>query len=117
MEPQYMRVLEEIRDAVRDNSTRLDQTNERLDRTNARLDRTNESLERVYHGLERVERVENRIGGLDDRVTSVDLRVGIPVMQVATTLGDPTRLLSDRFELRDRVERCELAIQELQRRP
>jgi small-conductance mechanosensitive channel len=40
-------ILREIRDAVRANGARIDQTNERIDQTNARLDQTNERVQRL----------------------------------------------------------------------
>lgn len=93
MDEKVMKVLDEIRDAVQDNSKRIDQTNARLDQTNAHLNQ------------------------LDDRVTGMDVRLGTQLMEVSRTLNTVKQLFADRLELRDRVERCESDIEELKRRP
>ncbi len=42
-----LKVLEQIRDELRANGRRIDETNGRLDQTNQRLDQTNQRLDRL----------------------------------------------------------------------
>lgn len=85
-------VLREIRD-------KIDGTNQRLDRTN-----------------ERLERVEMRVDNLTTRMIENDARVATELVEVAGTNRQILGLLRDRFDLRDRVERCEHDIAELKRK-
>ena len=92
-----VKLLEEIRDAVRDTNRNL---GDRIDQTNARLDQTNE-----------------RLSSLENKVTGVEIRVSTSMMEIASSLGQLKDLYSDRFDLRGRVERCEVAIEELKSKP
>lgn len=123
-----LKVLGEIRDAVRDVGSRVNETNERLDRTNERLDRTNQRLDRTNDRLDtfqasterQFEALERTTGELFDaairKATEVELRLSTGLMEVATTLGTLRDLYADRLDVRSRVERCELAIDELRQR-
>lgn len=103
MEPtsSTIKVLEEIRDSVRDLgeslNTRIDQTNSRLDQTNSRLDQTNSRLDQT----------NSRLESLADRVVEAEIRTATNVMQLGGTLAEVRELLRDHLGLGTRVERCE----------
>ncbi len=82
MEPPDLtiRILREIRDAI-------GETNVRVDQTNARLDQTREDLRRAM--------VESEI------------RTATSITALAGTLTDIKVLLTERLDLRDRVDRVE----------
>ncbi|MBI2945804.1 MAG: hypothetical protein HYY25_16535 [Candidatus Wallbacteria bacterium] len=89
-----LRVLTEIRDAIRETNSRVDQANSRLDQTNVRL-------EAVEHGL----------GAGNQRLVETEIRLGTAITGVAGTLEELKSLLrGERLDFRDRVERCELDI-------
>ncbi|MBA3540262.1 MAG: hypothetical protein H0T79_11600 [Deltaproteobacteria bacterium] len=90
-----LRVLIEIRDEIRS-------TNARVDQTNARLDLTNQRLENVRDELGR-------------RIVESEIRTATAIGDLASAVRDVHGLLSDRLDLRDRVERCERDIDELKR--
>lgn len=98
-----LKVLIDIRDAVR-------ATNERVDQTNARVDRL----------TDRVEKLEtNVVVGLDDvrrSVVASEARTATAIHELGDTLRSVHTLLKDRLDLRDRVERCEHDIEELKRK-
>lgn len=96
-----LRVLTEIRDAVRSTNDRVDQTNARLDQTNARLDETNERLEGLGHTL-------------GSRIAESEMRTATALSDLAGSLQKVTAILHDALDLRPRVERCERDITELQ---
>jgi predicted nucleic acid-binding Zn-ribbon protein len=88
-----VRVLKEIRDAVRETNGRLDQTNARLDQTNARLDQTREELGR--------------------RIVESEVRTASAIAELAGALNGVTTLLREQLDLRDRIARNEADIRDL----
>lgn len=89
-------VLREIRDEIRSTNQRIDQTNVRLDQMGERLDK--------------------RIDGMGDRITESEMRTATALTGVTVAIHEVRDLLKDRFDLRDRVERCERDIDELKHR-
>lgn len=98
-----VQILIEIRDEIRSNSQRIDQTNLRLDQTNLRIDMARDEL-------------GARIDGLGQRVVESELRTATAIDELGSTMRDVHGLLKDRLDLRDRVDRCERDIEDLKRR-
>ena len=102
-----LKVLIEIRDEIRSNSARIDQTNVRLDRMgndlNARLDQTNTRIDQMRDEIVR-------------HIVESETRTATAITELAGTVRDVRTLLEDRLDLRDRVERCERDIADLKRR-
>ena len=99
-----VRILIEIRDEIRATNARIDGTNERVDALGktlgARIDQLRTELRTEIASVRE---------DLSDRITS----------QMTALIGstrDVHDMLRDRFDLRDRVERCERAIDDLNRR-
>jgi chromosome segregation ATPase len=101
-----VRILSDIRDAVRETNTRLDETNTRLDGTradlSARIGETNSRLEGLREELSR-------------RIVESEVRTATALTDLAGTVRDVATLLRDQHDLRPRVERCEQQIAALQR--
>jgi chromosome segregation ATPase len=95
--------LREVKSAVQDAGGRIDSTNARLDQTNARLDETNVGLDRTREELSR-------------RIVESEMRTSSALVDVAGSIREVKDLLSDRLEIRDRVERCEREIDWLKSR-
>jgi predicted nucleic acid-binding Zn-ribbon protein len=89
-------ILREIRDEIRNTSTRVDKTNERLEQTNERLEQMGEDLGR--------------------RITQSEVRTATAIVALAASVDSVKDLLEDRLDLRDRVERCEVEIVAIKRR-
>jgi len=87
-----IKVLIEIRDELRAQSSRIDQTNASIDQTNAKVDQL---------GL---------------RIVESELRTATALTDLAGSVREVKVLLRDRFDLRDRVERCEQDIADLKKR-
>ncbi len=87
--------------------------NQRLDATNQRLDATNERLEAVRVEL-KAEIAQTRNEAAHNLLAS-EMRMATRVTEQTAATRDLYTLLTERFELRDRVERCEQQIAELQR--
>ncbi|MBI4868877.1 MAG: hypothetical protein HY816_18210 [Candidatus Wallbacteria bacterium] len=100
-----VKILTEIRDAVRETNSRIDQTNSRIDQTNSRIDQTNSQLEGTRVGL------SQRIDAIGDRITESEIRTATAIMKLSGTLEDVKSLLRERLDLSDRVDRCESDIQ------
>lgn len=100
MEPTDLtiQILREIRDEIGKTNARLDQTIARLDQTNARLDQTREDL-------------ASRQDQTSARLVESEIRMSTAITGLAGTLEDIKHLLSDRLEVRDRVEHCEREIE------
>ena len=102
-----VRILTEIRDAVRETNGRLDHTRDelssRLDETNSRLDQTRDEL-------------SSRIDVLTHRVVESEIRTATAITDLAGTVRDVATLLREQNDLRPRVERCERQIAALERR-
>jgi hypothetical protein len=103
-----VKILIEIRDEIRATNRRVDDTNSRLDGLNQRIDVTNQRLDTGLAVL------RNELG---TRIVESEMRTGTAIIDMHGTLKDVHVLLRDRFDLRDRVERCERDIEELKRRP
>jgi chromosome segregation ATPase len=82
-------ILREIRDEIRETNGRLDQTNTRL------------------------EEVRDELGR---RIVESETRTATALVSVAGALQDIKQLLTDRLDLRDRVDRCEREIEVLKAR-
>ena len=101
------RVLIEIRDEIRQTNARVDQTNVRLDQLSQRVER---GFEQTHERIDRM-RVE-----LKAEIRDVDLRTQTRLVELNAAAIRTNEMLHDRFELRDRVERCELEIDALKKR-
>jgi len=93
-------ILKGIRDEIRQTNQRLDQTNEHLDQTNEHLDQTNERLDQRFDLLSR-------------RLVESETRTATALVDLAGAVREVKQLLSDRLDLRDRVDRCESEISRL----
>ncbi len=100
-------ILKEIRDEIRN-------TNGRIDTTNTRIDQTNIQLDQLGHDLEG--KIDHLRSDLVTRMAETEIRTSTALADVAGTMRDVRDLLRDRFDLRDRVERCERDIDELKHR-
>ena len=109
-----VRILIEIRDEIRATNARVDALGTSL---GTRIDTTNERIDRLG---ERISGVETSLGAridqLGDRITGVELRFSSQMTALIGSTRDLYEMLQDRLELRDRVERCERAIDDLNRR-
>ena len=63
-----------------------------------------------------VDDLNQRVDGLGQRVDHLELRLATELTEVANTNRAILTLLRDRFDLRDRVERCEHDIADLKQR-
>ena len=81
------KVLREIRDEIRKTNDEIRKTNGEVRKTNERLDAT--------------------AARLDDRMTQVEVRLGTELVAVKASLREVVDLLRDRRDDRDRVERHE----------
>ena len=93
-------ILKGIRDEIRETNQRVDHMENRLD---GRMD-------------ELGTRLDTRIDTLTRRVTESEIRTATALAEANGTMREVRDLLRDRFDLRDRVERCERDIEELKRR-
>lgn len=84
-----VRILSDIRDAVRETNTRLDETRTEL---SARIDQTN------------------------TRIVESELRTATAITDLAGSVRELSTLLREQHDLRPRVERCEQQIAALERR-
>ena len=91
-----LEILRGIRDEIRGTNARVDELAVRLDQTNARLDA--------------------RIDTVARRVVESEVRVTTAIHESTATMREVRDILRDRFDLRDRVERCEHEIAEIKRR-
>jgi uncharacterized coiled-coil DUF342 family protein len=90
-------ILREIRDEIH---TGLGQVREEIQNTNARVDQTNERLDTFRDELGR-------------RLVESEIRTSTAMADLVGTVREVRDLLSDRLDLRDRVERCERDIDSL----
>ena len=102
-----LKVLIEIRDQIRSTNQRVDQTNMQLDQTNLQLDSMRDELGRKIDGL------GDQLGR---QIVESEIRTATAITDLHGTMRDVHVLLRDRFDLRDRVERCERDIDELKHR-
>ncbi|HEY1556503.1 MAG TPA: hypothetical protein VGF94_16825 [Kofleriaceae bacterium] len=82
-------------------------------------DEIRETREEIRETNKRVDHMENRIDArfdvLTQRIVESESRTSTALAEVDGTMRDVRDLLRDRFDLRDRVERCERDIEELKR--
>ena len=104
-----VRILIEIRDEIRATNARIDGTNERVDALGktlgARIDQLRTELRTEIASVRE---------DLSDRITELNFSSQMTALIGSTR--DVHDMLRDRFDLRDRVERCERAIDDLNRR-
>jgi hypothetical protein len=98
-----VRVLIEIRDELRTTNQRIDGLEKSL---GARIDETNK----------RIDRLDSRLDLTNRRMAEGEIRTATALADVTGAIRDVHWLLKDRFDLRDRVEKCEREIEELKRR-
>ena len=98
-----VRILTDIRDAVRETNSRLDETNSRLDATRGELS-------------SRLDETNVRLDALTQRVVESEIRTATAITDLAGTVRDVATLLREQNDLRPRVERCERQIAALERR-
>jgi chromosome segregation ATPase len=91
-----VQILRDIRDAVRESNTRLDETKSEL---TARIDETNARVEE-----------------LSRRVVQSEVRTATAITDLHGTVRDLVTVLREQYDLRPRVQRCEEQIAVLQRR-
>ncbi|HEY5935240.1 MAG TPA: hypothetical protein VIU61_11410 [Kofleriaceae bacterium] len=113
-----VRILIEIRDEIRATNARIDGTNERVDALGstlgARIDTTNARIDQLRTELHtEISSVREDLG---NRITGVELNLATQMTALIGSTRDLHDMLADRFDLRDRVERCERAIDDLNRR-
>jgi phage shock protein A len=98
-----LKVLIEIRDGIAATNARVDQTNQRIDKLRTDVDHlradTNQRLDQL-----RTEHLESEV------------RQATRMTELIASTRSLNDMLSDRFDLRDRVERCESEIAELKKR-
>jgi chromosome segregation ATPase len=99
-----VKLLAEIRDGIRKTNERLDATNERLE-TGLAAVRTE-----IREGLADVRRE------LRAEMLASEMRHATRVAEQTAATRNLYDLLQDRFDLRDRVERCEHDIAEIKQR-
>ncbi len=106
-----VRILADIRDELR-------KTNERLDMTNQRLETGLAAVRAEIHSEVGGLREELRGGLADVRrdMLASEMRAATRVAEQTAATRNLYDLLQDRFQLRDRVERCEHDIAELKQR-
>lgn len=94
------RVLIDIRDEIR--------------QTNARLEKLTERVEQGFEQThDRIDRVRTE---LKSEIRDIDLRTQTRLVELNANAVKMNDMLRDRFDLRDRVENCERAIDELKKR-
>jgi chromosome segregation ATPase len=96
-----LRVLIEIRDSVRATNERVDETNRQLGDTNRRLEAGFAEVRKEFAAV----RTEFR-----DELRDYGIRQATWQLEQTAATRNLCQLLQDRFELRDRVERCEADI-------
>jgi hypothetical protein len=102
-----LRILIEIREDVRATHLHVDQVEQKL---GERIDR----LEGRVDGLEA--RFETRFDAVERQIVESEIRTATAINDLAGTMRDVGDMFRDRFELRDRVTRCELDIDDLKHR-
>jgi chromosome segregation ATPase len=134
-----VQILTEIRDEIRGTNSRLDQTNVRIDHletslggrideTNRRIDETNTRVDKLETSLcgkldkletslcGKIDETNRRIDETNRRMADSEIWLSTAIVDVVTAIGDVRELLTERRDLRIRVERCEQDIDELKRR-
>lgn len=113
-----VRILIEIRDEIRTTNVRVDDLGRRIDGVREdlgrRIDGVRDDLGRRIDGIGlRIEEVDHENG---KRLLESEVRTATRIAEQIAAARDLYALLKDRFELRDRVERCERDIDELKHR-
>jgi chromosome segregation ATPase len=99
-----LRVLIDIREELRETNKRLDQTRLEL---KDELSQLKDEISQT-----RVE-LKEEIGQNRSEIVEVELRLATRFTELTAATRDTHSLLVDRFDLRDRMERCEREIEEL----
>ena len=89
-----LKVLEEIRDSIRETNSRVDRTNTKLEETRTKLEET------------RVEMVQS-IDTLCKRIVEAEVRTGTAILALSGDLADVKGLLRSSHDLGGRVGQCE----------
>ena len=100
-------ILTEIRDELRGVRDEVRSVRDEVRVTNQLLDETRTELKAE------IAQVRDEVG---HKILAVELRVATGITNLNATSIETNRLLTDRFELRDRVERCEHEIDELKKK-
>ena len=110
-------ILTEIRDAVLGTNQRLDQTRTELRAEIGELRGTVGELRGAVGELGgAVGELRGEIGNVRDHVVEAELRLATRFVEMTAASRDVHKLLIDRFDLRDRVERIEQDVAELKKR-
>lgn len=102
-----VRVLIDIRDELRELRQDVKQTNVRLDSFQTEV---RDELRAVRSEL------AEGLGSVRAEIAEVDIRAATRALDHTAATRDLYDLLRDRFEMRDRVEKCEREIEELKRK-
>ncbi len=100
-------ILTEIRDELRDMRDEIRGTNQRLDDTHMELRGTNQRLDDTRT------RLELRIDETRSQLVEAEIRTATRFVELIASSRDVHKLLVDRFDLRDRVERVEHDVAEI----
>lgn len=119
-----LKVLVQIRDAVRQMGACIDQTNARIDQTNARLEHMGTDLRgAIAETNSRLDETNLRLDALTQHVIKSDLRWGTAIAALTAEVGgvksevrDVKLILRDHHDLPARMDRCEHDIADLKRR-
>ena len=106
-----LQVLIGIRDEIREMREDIRGTNARLDLTNERLDLTNERLESGLAGVQ-----AQLVTGFHNVREEMTRAIGAASAANAEQTRDMYTVLQNRYDLRDRVEKCERDIHDLKQR-
>jgi chromosome segregation ATPase len=109
-----VKILIEIRDEIRKTNERLDHTNSRLEVTNQRLDNGLAAVRAEIGDLRHEVRAE--LADVRREMLASEMRAATRVAEQTAATRNLYDLLQDRFELRDRVERCEQDIAAIKQR-
>jgi uncharacterized protein YhaN len=102
-----LRILVDIREQTQATHLHVDQLEQRLERVDQKLDRVEQRLD------DRIDTLETALGR---RIVESEIRTATALNGLAGTLQSVHDMLRDRFELRDRVARCERDIDQLRHR-
>lgn len=98
-----VKILTEIRDAVRECHVRIDQTNQRLDLTNREM----------HQGFENL---GGYVNALHSKVNEAEIRTATLMVGVSRSMDELRSELIKRHDLYGRMDRCETDIQVLKQR-
>lgn len=99
-----IKILEEIRDSVKETNVRIDRLDSSL---SGRIDRLDTSL------TGRIDQTNSQLEQLAERVVEAEIRTATNVMQLKSTLDEVKTMLHAQHDLRPRVDACEREISRL----